>query len=71
MKWDTLNNEYMLATAGKMAGPNWLTFLKETHGYPLYPGVNRLKYFEIIFFFKIPIFLQTVLKLSRFYECKM
>ena len=25
---------FMLAVAGQTAGPNWLKFVEETHGYP-------------------------------------
>ena len=44
---------YMLAIAGQTAGPNWLNFYEETHGYPW----DRLKilYFSSKFDFKLKI----------------
>ena len=31
--------------AGQTAGPNWLTFFEETHGYPVFPSK-----FDLLFY---------------------
>jgi len=41
----------MLAIAGQTAGPNWLNFFEETHGY---------HWLKSIFFFKIRLFSKFV-----------
>jgi len=41
-------HSYMFPISGQTAGPNWLTFFVDTHGYP--GGDKQIEYFFLTFF---------------------